>query len=214
MSVSSSRSAESVDWITECPSTFCDDLGALPRKGIAEQQREAIFSLARQVFYAPRSFLQSPSLRQHQLVALMAVTQDPELVLEAGLTRVFREDPAVLRTALIAAKRLRKESLCAQILELNPDPSLRVLNEELQYPLSLTRLWAIQVKENPQLYPLLPFWCQDDEEIMSVALQGDGHNVQHLTGGNRGRLDLVRIAMKQYHEAWRLAPLGIQMQIR
>lgn len=213
MNVSSSRTAERVDWILECPSTFCDDLGAPPRKSIAEQQREAIFSLARHVFSVPRSFLQSPSLHQHQLVALMAVTQDPELILEAGLTCVCREDPAVLRTALIAAKRLKKESLCAQILEANPDPSLRVLNEELQHASSLTRLWAIQVRENPQIYPLLPFWCQDDEEIMKVALRGDGRNFRHLTGGNQGRLDLVLLAMKQYPEAWRLAPLGIQMQI-
>lgn len=213
MFISPSRGTEMVDYIDSCPGTFCDYLGALPRKSAEEQQREEIFSLASRVFYSPCSFLQSPSLHKHQLVVLMAVTQDPELVVQEGFPSAFGEDLAVLRTALVAAKRLKKEGISSLILEAHTDPSLLSFESELQQALSLSRLWTLQIRDNPQLYPLLPLWLQTDEDVMQAALRGDGRNVRYLSGGNQSRVDLIRLAMTQYPDAWRFSPLGVQLEL-
>jgi len=193
---------------------FCDDEGTPPRVSSAQQQREAIFSLARSAFFDPRSFLRSTALHEHKLVARMAVTQTPEIIFDDEFPRAMQNDAAILKTALIAAKRLEKTTTYERILQMSSGSSLDEVKKEMQKPASGIKLWMLQVQDNPQLFPLLCDWLRDEEEIIQVALEGDGLNLGSLSLEKRSRLDLVSLAMRQYPEAYRLAPLGVQCLVR
>jgi hypothetical protein len=196
------------------PLFFCDDRGAAAVISKDQEQKEKVEDIARKVFYDPSFFLQSTEAQKYPISAHMALTNEPGIIFNPAFPTRFYENSSILKTALIASRRLRREALYDRILSLGSEDSFLSLNKTLQSTQTLSQLWQLQVKENPQIFPLLAESLKTEVELVEVALQGDGQNLQYLCADCRSNLRLVKLAMQQFPEAYRFASLEIQYQIR